>query len=143
MSAFIATRLSTVSSSVSPFDVDDTPMLRLITSAESRLAAISNVVRVRVEFSKNKLNTALPRNSEPCTDVIGLDRQFAPAAVDQHRELDTCRPPEIEQFVDRSADAATGEQHVIHQHDRRAIDVELELAPARAALQAGARVVVA
>ena len=38
-------------------------MLRLITSAESRFAAISNVVRVRVEFSKNKLNTALPRNN--------------------------------------------------------------------------------
>jgi hypothetical protein len=63
MSASIATRLSTVSSSVSPLDVDDAPMLRLITSADSRLAAISNVVRVRVEFSKNRLNTALPRSS--------------------------------------------------------------------------------
>ena len=61
MSAFIATRLSTVSSSVSPLLVDDTPMLRLITSADSRLAAISNVVRVRVEFSKNRLNTELAR----------------------------------------------------------------------------------
>ena len=63
MSASIATRLSTVSSSVSPFDVDDAPMLRLITSADRRFAAISNVVRVRVEFSKNRLNTALPRSS--------------------------------------------------------------------------------
>ena len=63
MSAFIATRLSTVSSSVSPLIVDDAPMLRLMTSADSRLAAISNVVRVRVEFSKNRLNTALPRSS--------------------------------------------------------------------------------
>src|SRR6266542_3410587 len=63
MSAFIATRLSIVSSSVSPFAVDDTPMFRLITSAERRLAAISNVVRVRVLFSKKRLNTALPRRS--------------------------------------------------------------------------------
>src|SRR6266496_4272734 len=63
MSAFIATRLSTVSSSVSPLLVDDTPMLRLITSAESRLAAISKVVRVRVEFSKNRLKTERPRSS--------------------------------------------------------------------------------
>ena len=38
-------------------------MLRLMTSADSRLAAISNVVRVRVEFSKNRLKTALPRSS--------------------------------------------------------------------------------
>jgi hypothetical protein len=35
-----------VSSSVSPFAVDDTPMFGLITSAEGA-AAISNVVRVR------------------------------------------------------------------------------------------------
>ena len=34
-------------------------MFRLITSADRRLAAISNVVRVRVEFSKNTLNTRL------------------------------------------------------------------------------------
>ena len=38
-------------------------MLRLMTSADRRLAAISNVVRVRVEFSKKRLNTALPRSS--------------------------------------------------------------------------------
>ncbi len=38
-------------------------MFRLSTSADSRLAAISKVVRVRVEFSKNRLNTDLPRSS--------------------------------------------------------------------------------
>ncbi|MEN9900598.1 MAG: hypothetical protein RLZZ152_1642, partial [Pseudomonadota bacterium] len=37
-------------------------MSRLITSADKRVAAISNVVRVRVLFSKNKLNTLLPRS---------------------------------------------------------------------------------
>src|SRR2546421_1482488 len=63
MSAFIAARLSMVSSSVSPLVVEDTPMFRLITSAESRLAAISKVVRVRVLFSKNRLKTVLPRKS--------------------------------------------------------------------------------
>src|SRR6185295_6934047 len=34
-----------------------------MTSAESRLAAISNVVRVRVDASKKRLNTLLPRSS--------------------------------------------------------------------------------
>ena len=38
-------------------------MLRLTTSAESRLAAISKVVRVRVDGSKNRLKIDLPRNS--------------------------------------------------------------------------------
>src|SRR5918999_5887541 len=63
ISACIAERLATVSSSDSPLVCDDTVMFRLITSAERRLAAISNVVRVRVEGSKNRLNTLLPRKS--------------------------------------------------------------------------------
>src|SRR6185436_10806531 len=38
-------------------------MLRLMTSADRRLAAISKVVRVRVEGSKKRLKTLLPRSS--------------------------------------------------------------------------------
>src|SRR5882672_7550393 len=63
MSAYIAERLSTVSSRVSPLVEDDTAMFRLITSADRRFAAISKVVRVRVEGSKNRLKTDLPRRS--------------------------------------------------------------------------------
>ena len=63
MSASIACRFQTVSSSVSPLLVDEAPTLRLITSADRRLAAISKVVRVRVEFSKNTLKIVLPRSS--------------------------------------------------------------------------------
>src|SRR2546428_9837819 len=63
MSACIAERFATVSSSDSPLVADETAMFRLMTSAESRLAAISKVVRVRVEGSKKRLNTLLPRKS--------------------------------------------------------------------------------
>src|SRR5688572_13272217 len=63
MSACMAERLATVSRSDSPLVADDTVMFRLMTSAERRLAAISKVVRVRVEGSKNRLNTLLPRSS--------------------------------------------------------------------------------
>jgi len=63
MSACMAHRLSTVSSRVSPLEVELVDTLRLITSAVRRLAAISKVVRVRVLFSKNRLNTLLPRSS--------------------------------------------------------------------------------
>src|SRR5512134_1115932 len=63
MSACIAERLATVSSSDSPLVADETVMFRLMTSAERRFAAISKVVRVRVEGSKNRLNTLLPRRS--------------------------------------------------------------------------------
>src|SRR6266849_1146672 len=63
MSACIADRFATVSRSDSPLVCEDSAMLRLMTSAERRLAAISKVVRVRVEGSKNRLNTLLPRSS--------------------------------------------------------------------------------
>ena len=61
--AAMALRLAMVSSSDSPLDADDREISRLITSADRRVAAISNVVRVRVEFSKNRLNTLLPRSN--------------------------------------------------------------------------------
>src|SRR6266704_3124277 len=63
ISAYIAERLSTVSSRVSPLVEDDTAIFRLMTSADKRFAAISKVVWVRVEASKNRLNTDLPRSS--------------------------------------------------------------------------------
>src|SRR5438309_2063245 len=63
ISAYNAERLSTVSSRVSPLVEDDTAIFRLMTSADRRFAAISKVVRVRVEASKNRLNTDLPRSS--------------------------------------------------------------------------------
>src|SRR6202165_4878770 len=63
MSACIADRLATVSRSDSPLVCEESAMLRLMTSAERRFAAISKVVRVRVEGSKNRLNTLLPRSS--------------------------------------------------------------------------------
>ena len=58
----MAVRLLIVSSKDSPLVALDAAMFRLKTSALSRLAAISKVVRVRVEFSKNRLNTERPRS---------------------------------------------------------------------------------
>ena len=59
----MADRFAIVSSSDSPLLAELRAMSRLNTSADRRLAAISNVVRVRVEFSKNRLITLLPRNN--------------------------------------------------------------------------------
>ena len=47
----IASTVRTVSSSDSPFRSDDDPAENVIVSAESRLAAVSNDSRVRVESS--------------------------------------------------------------------------------------------
>ena len=74
-----------------PWRCDEVLMLRLMTSAERRLAAISKVVRVRVEFSKNRLNTLLPRSSgtfftsRSATSVKGAARSRMPVRISRGR----------------------------------------------------------
>ena len=61
-SGCIASRFLPVSSSVSPFVVDDADAEMLIASADSRLAASSNDVRVRVDDSNITIITVRPRS---------------------------------------------------------------------------------
>ena len=61
-SAPIACRVSAVFVSDSPLDTDEPLAEKLITSADSRLAASSNEMRVRVESSKNRLTTVRRRS---------------------------------------------------------------------------------
>ena len=69
----MALRLAMVSSSDSPLLADERAMSRLITSADRRVAAISNVVRVRVEFSKNRLNTDFAAQQRHLFDLAVAD----------------------------------------------------------------------
>ena len=62
-SGAIASRLRAVSTSVSPLVTEEVEAEIFTASAESRFAAISNDVRVRVEDSKKKLITVLPRRA--------------------------------------------------------------------------------
>ena len=59
----IASMVSTVSRSDSPFLSDDEPAAKERTSAERRLAAVSNDTRVRVESSKKSVATVRPRRA--------------------------------------------------------------------------------
>ena len=59
----IASRLRAVSSSVSPLVTLEVEMLTFTASADRRLAAISNEVRVRVDASKKRLMTVRPRRA--------------------------------------------------------------------------------
>src|SRR5690606_33925349 len=76
-------------------------------------------------------------------DVVCLDRELAPAAIDEHRELDLARAPVVEQRVEGRTNGATGEQHVIHEHDVAAVDRERDLARADARIRKARRRVVA
>ena len=55
-------------------------------------------------------------------DVVGADRQLAVAAVDQDGQLDRARPAEVAERVERGADGAAGEQHVVDEDDDLAVD---------------------
>ena len=61
-SAPIASSVSAVSLRLSPLATLEPLAEKLITSADSRLAAASNEIRVRVESSKNRLTTVRPRS---------------------------------------------------------------------------------
>src|SRR5687768_5505298 len=61
-SGCIASRFSAVSRSVSPLDRLEDETLILTASAERRFAASSKLVRVRVDDSKKRLMTVLPRS---------------------------------------------------------------------------------
>ena len=62
MSGDIASRLRTVSTSVSPLVTLEVAVAMLSVSALRRFSAISNDVRVRVLGSKNRLTTVRPRS---------------------------------------------------------------------------------
>ncbi len=62
-SALMAMSVCAVSLSDSPLDTEEPLAEKLITSALSRLAAVSNEIRVRVESSKNRLTTVRPRRA--------------------------------------------------------------------------------
>src|SRR5438477_485132 len=104
MSMRIASRFRAVSTRVSPFVTLDVVAATLTVSAESRFSANSNEMRVRV-------------------DDVRLDRQFAPAAIDEHGEGDAPWPPEVRQLVERGADGAAGVQHVVDDDHVLAVDV--------------------
>src|ERR1041384_2800533 len=200
MSAFRASRLRAVSLSVSPFLSDDASVLKLITSAVSRWAASSKLMRERVDGSTKRLTRVLPRKrgtfliarsptalkaravsstvtissaesdsiSSRCLRVqvmrtegcslwvfafdngqsflvqahfvfpvrflethvdffaergrnifaheIGLDRQIAMSAIDQHGELHAAGAAEIVQRIEGGAGGPAAEENVVHQH---------------------------
>ena len=65
-----------VASSDSPLDAEDRAMSRLITSAERRVAAISNVVRVRVDEGHRARTTVNPMKPQSASSLVvsGVNR---------------------------------------------------------------------
>ena len=86
----IASSVSIVSRTDSPLTIEECGTSKFVTSAESRLAASSKVVRVRVLLSKNRLQITLPRSTGTFLTV----RSATPAndSVAFRMSTSVCRP---------------------------------------------------
>ena len=77
----MASMVSTVSRSDSPLLSDEVDTEKVMVSAESRLAAVSKLSRVRVESSKNSDTTVLPRRA----GTLGMARSLTSTKVSVSR----------------------------------------------------------
>src|ERR1700760_3276041 len=77
MSGCMALRVTAVSTSVSPLRIEDEDTDIFMTSAPSRLPAISNEDWVRVEASKNKLTWVRPRNEVRFLSIWRLSSTYS------------------------------------------------------------------
>ena len=59
-------------------------------------------------------------------NVGGFDGQFAMTAVDEHGQLHAPRPPVIKKCVERGADSAAGEEHIVADDHIAALDVDAD-----------------
>jgi hypothetical protein len=75
-----------------------------------------------VELGDEHVHAAAGRDLDAAPDHVGVDRQLAPAAVDEHRERDPRRPAEVRELVEGGAHRAAGVEHVVDDHHARAVD---------------------
>ena len=78
-----------------------------------------------VVFGEPHLDVLGARGGHVLADVVGAERQFAVAAVDEHRQLHRARPADVAQRVQRRADRAAGVEDVVDEDDQRAVDAAL------------------
>src|SRR2546425_3964800 len=71
-----------------------------------------------VQFSHLHLDHLFRVGGNRLADHVGVDRQLAMAAVDEHGEHHRLRTSEIDESIQRRADGAAGVEHVVDQnHD--------------------------
>ena len=106
--------------------------------ARSRLwAALDRDLVDAVGLLEPHVDALLARGRQVLADVVGADRQLAVAAVGEHGELDALGAPVVEERVDRRPHGAAGEQHVVDEHDRAPVEVEVEVRGVDDRLRAG------
>src|SRR5437899_2258241 len=82
-----------------------------------------------VRLGEPDLNLLAARGGDVLADVVGADRKLAMTPVDEDRELDRLRPPEVDERVHGGADCPAGEEHVVDEEDALALDGERDVRP--------------
>ena len=80
----------------------------------------------RVVLAEVHVHALGARGRQVLADDVGADRQLAVAAVAEHREADARRAAVVEDRLDRGAHGAPRVEHVVDDHDRRAVEREVE-----------------
>jgi hypothetical protein len=83
----------------------------------------TSAVIVAVLLGDEDLDALGVRSGHVLADVIRSYRQLAMAAVDEHRQLDRPRAPEVHESVHGRARGAAVVDDVVHQHNHLAVDV--------------------
>ena len=81
----------------------------------------------RIDGMKPHANVIAEIGRDAQTHDVGLDRDLAMAAIDQHRQADARRPPQVADRIEGGADGPAREQDVVHQHHLGPVDVERDL----------------
>ncbi len=82
----------------------------------------STASRPSSSVTRTSTRSPAPRGHLLAHDV-GLDRELAAAAIDQHAEQDAARAAEVGALVERRAHGAAGVEHVVHDHDGLAVEI--------------------
>src|SRR5207249_6046084 len=79
-----------------------------------------------VHLEQLHLDALVAGGRKVLADVVRPNRQLPVSTVDEHGELDALRTAVVEERLDRSADRPARVEHVVHEHDRLALEREIE-----------------
>src|SRR5688572_11091302 len=83
------------------------------------------------------------RSGDVLANIVGADGQLAVAAIDEHRQLDQARAPEIDERIEGGAHRTAGIEDVIDEDEDSPRDVEVDVGGANDGLGADGGEVVA
>src|SRR5207245_2501412 len=112
---------------ISPADTPSSPSRCRCVNAMLASSPFDHDLVHAVRLGEPDLHLLAARGGNVLADVVGADRQLAMTPIDEDRELDRLRAPEVDERVHGGADGPAGEEHVVHEEDPLAVDGERDV----------------